>query len=390
MRRGVLLAIAVLVCTAAVAAGQTPAATPAPAPSSPTVTITGYVQPQIDAAHVDDGIRDKIFFRRAVAGVRTTLTETWSGALLVDFAPGLGRDDDSLRVLDGYLRYAGIGGGEVTITAGNQKVPFSRSVLFSSSRRGLIERSFTGERGFGAPGRALGVQADGRHREARVQWAAALSSVYHAPNVAEVRLDGITEADDSWNEGLMTTGRVEWHPRGAVAREQGDLERGPWRMMAGLASYVWRNDGDRNPFTEDGQSTSGEFADLDSAAAVELSAGVRGRGLSTDVAWTRTGATLLDRGFDGGLYTAGRAALQQFSTEAGLMIVPRRLEALGAVDSLSIAARPSIAYRTSLGMNWYMNGHRLKISAMHREHFNVRGETSARAHTTYVQAQFAF
>ena len=99
---------------------------------------------------------------------------------------------------------------------------------------------------------------------------------------------------------------------------------------------------------------------------------------------------MIDPTFSLGLYEDGKATLQQFSTEAGYMLVPGRLEALGGIDSLSIVARPSIAYRPSAGMNWYVNGHRLKIGAMHRETFNARGVTGARSRTTYVQAQLAF
>jgi phosphate-selective porin OprO/OprP len=380
------LASAAIVCTGVSAAAQTPP--DSSSSSSPHITISGYVQPQLEITRSGGNTTDDVLLRRAVVAVRTTLTPDWSAAIQVDFAPAL--DEDGVTLRDGYLRYSGFAGGAVTITAGNQKLPFSRSVLFSSQRRGLVERSFTGERAFAAPGRAIGLQADGRHHDSQVQWSAALSSVYHAPDVDELRFDGLAEADETWNQGLMTVGRFEWHPFGAIAREQGDFEGGAFRLMTGGAAHLWRNDGDNNSFTEDDRSTSDEFADLDSAAGVELNLGLRGHGVSADVAWSWTSAESIDPTFGLGLYEGGKATLQQFSTETGYMIVPGRLEALGAIDSLSSAARPSIAYRPAAGMNWYANGHRLKISAMHRETFNARGVTGARSRTTYIQAQLAF
>ena len=82
--------------------------------------------------------------------------------------------------------------------------------------------------------------------------------------------------------------------------------------------------------------------------------------------------------------------LQQLGSEAGYMVVPRKLELLAGADSLSIAARDALAYRISVGTNWYMNGHRLKVGVMHRQSFNVLGVRDARAHGTHVQAQVAF
>jgi phosphate-selective porin OprO and OprP len=82
--------------------------------------------------------------------------------------------------------------------------------------------------------------------------------------------------------------------------------------------------------------------------------------------------------------------LHQFGSETGFMILPRKLELLAGADSLAIAARHALAYRTSLGTNWYMNGHRLKVGVMHRQSFNVLGVRHPRAHATYVQAQLAF
>ena len=46
--------------------------------------------------------------------------------------------------------------------------------------------------------------------------------------------------------------------------------------------------------------------------------------------------------------------------------------------------------RASLGMNWYVNGHALKFSVMHRESFNTNGVGNVRSRATYLQSHFAF
>ena len=352
------------------------------------MTITGYLQTQYERLQVEQAARDRAIFRRLYLGVQTTLPKDWSGAILIDFAPAL--RDERIGIGDAYLRYNGVSGKGLSFTLGHQKIPFSRSTLMSSRSRSLVERPFTGERAFGAPGRAIAAQVDGRHAGQRVQWSASIASVMHAPTAQDLRLSGLVDAEDTWNEGVMATGRAEWHPRGVVAREQGDFGRGPFRLVGALSAYVWKNDGDRNLFTTDGASTSTAFADLDAAHGVEASAGVRGRGFSFDGAWSRVDGQTIDPLFTGGIYVDGHVTMYQTGAEAGYMVIPSRLELVGGIDSLAIDNRPSIPYRPSAGAVWYVNGHRLKFSAMHRESVNVLGVHGARGRQTYVQAQYGF
>jgi hypothetical protein len=352
------------------------------------VTVTGYGQGQYERVDADGHASDRVFFRRLFLGARFVLSDDWSGTVLVDFAPAAEGEHPVVR--DAYLRYSGWSDRGLTLTIGNQKVAYSQSVLGSSRSRSVVERPFTGERAYGAPGRALAVLVDGRHHDNHLQWSTSIASVLHSPNARELRLDGLADADDTWNEGVMATGRVEWHPRGAVAREQGDFVRGPFRVMTAAAAYAWTNDGDRNTVTENGASTSTTRADLDSARAFEVSTGVRGHGLSLDAAWSRTSGSTIDHGFTGGLYVQGRAVMHQFGAEGGYMIVPGRLEIIAAFDTLATDARDAVTYRPSVGAAWYLDGHRLKLSAQHRETKNLLGIRDARTHATYAQMQFAF
>jgi hypothetical protein len=293
-------------------------------------------------------------------------------------------------VRDAYLRYLGWTPRGLTVTIGNQKLPFSRAALISASRRGLIERTAPGERPFGTPGRALAVQIEGRHRSQHVQWAAALASALHGPDVAEIRIDGLAESKDTWNEGILGGGRVEWHPLGNTPRDQGDFGRGPLRVVVGAGAYRWQNDGDRNLFTTGGVATSAVFADADQAHGVEISAGLRGQGFSLDTSWQRTAARTLDAGFTGGIYQDGDAVLHVTGVESGYMAVPGTLEILAGFDTVDIAARPALAYRPSVGASWYVNQHRLKFQFTHREAFNVLGIDGVRGRTTTLQAQLYF
>jgi phosphate-selective porin OprO and OprP len=366
-------------------------AQPSPAPD---VQLGAYVQVQYDRITIEELTADRVFFRRLVASLQGNVTDDWSGEVEVDLA--LAVQGDRVIVKDAYLRYSGFRAQGLTLTVGNQKMPFSRSVLAPSSRRGLIERPFTGERPFGAVGRAIAVQVEGRHSAQRIQWAAALASALHAPDAFEIRIDGLADSRATWNEGVLSVGRFEWHPRGPTPRDQGNLTCGlpngdcQLRVMAGVGAYIWQNDGDRNLNTTNGVGTSAVLADLDQARAVELSAGLRGHRFSVDAAWDRISGRTIDPAFSGGLYLDGSTVLYQAAVEAGYMVVPGRLEVLGAIDSLDISARTAVAYRPSFGLDWYLHQHRLKVSFMHRENFNVLGVAGARGRSTFVQAQIAF
>jgi hypothetical protein len=335
-----------------------------------------------------DVSRDRVFFRRLLLAVHVNEIADWIGEIQFDAASSI--LGDRLTVRDAYLRYIGFANRGLTVTIGNQKMPFSRSALAPSTRRGLIERSATGERPFGAPGRAIAVQVEGRHHSQRIQWATALASALHAPDVFEIRIDGLPDARDTWNEGVLAAGRIEWHPLGPTPRDQGDLLRSPIRVVTGASLYRWQNDGDRNLFTADGVSTSPVFADADRANGVELSAGFRGRGLSVDAAWQRVSARTIDPTFAGGLYRGGAALLHSSGVEAGYMLLPSRLELLGGIDTVKIAAREAVAYRPTLGATWYVRQHRLKFQFTHRETFNALGARGVRTRATILQAQIAF
>ena len=301
-----------VVLLAALAAGAVPASAQIVVTDNgdQKLTISGYVQPQYNRIDIhDDQARDLTLLRRMVLTFQGTTTRNWLGTFQFDLAPaGVG---DHVVVKDANLQYLGLRPRGLTITIGNQKPPFSRSLLTSSARRNLVERPFTGDRSLGSPGRALGVKMDGVNRAHRFFWSGEIASSLHAPVANQIRVDGITEAASGWNEGILVVGRVEFQPLGEMPREQGDLLDGKWRYGVALAGYTWHNDGDSNPYTQDGVSTSSSYADAANVNGLEASAAFRGRGWSIDTELEHIASQAIDPGFTGGLYAAGKAALDE-------------------------------------------------------------------------------
>jgi phosphate-selective porin OprO and OprP len=357
-----------------------PAAQTLPA-DAPRVSFSGYVQPQYEVRSGDGETSDRALFRRLVLGVETILPHAWSTQLQVDFGPVASNHDERLIVKDAYVRYAAPHG--IVLTIGNQKMPFSRSLLASSSRRGLVERPVAGDRSLGSPGRAAGIFADGWHRGRALHWTAGVAYSQQSPDADEVRIDGPAEARSDWNKGSLLAGRIELHPLGEVPRTQGDFAHGPVTFTAALAAYSWSN-------REDATSPATTVVNADRVSGFELSGSVRGFGLSTDVEFEHIASHAVDDGADLGLYIDGRALIDKGSIEAGYMLLPRRLEALVGFDATTSDAFDVTWHRFNSGINWYFNGHRLKVSVMHRESFNDRGVRNERSRATYLQTQFAF
>lgn len=353
------------------------------------LSLSGYVQPQyarIDVARGD--AKDTTVLRRMVLTLQGTTSHQWLGTFQFDLAPAA--MGDRIVVKDANLQYLGWRDRGLTITIGNQKPPFSRSLIASSARRSLVERPVTGDRSLGSPGRAIGVKLDGVTRSHSVLWSGEIASSLHAPGVNQIRTDGIAEADRDWNEGVLVVGRAEIQPQGELPREQGDFHAGGWKSSAAVAAYRWRNDGNRNLYTVGGVTTSTTNADVASVRAVEASAALRGHGWSIDAEFEHVVSHTIDRSVTAGLYEAGEAALAKASVEAGRMLIAKRLELVGAYDVVNAGTYGRPWQRGAGGVSWYAAGHNVKFQIMHRLSHNDRGIAGARVHTTFAQAQFAF
>jgi hypothetical protein len=360
-----------------------PSTAQTPAADEPRITFTGYIQPQYELHTLDGDTTDRAIFRRMVLALEAELPSAWSAEFQADLGPIASDAGERLIVKDAYLRYDGWAQRGILVTIGNQKMPFSRTLLGPASRRGLVERPIGADRSLGSPGRALGVLGDGWHRGRTLHWSAVLASSRQSPDADEVRVDGIAEAETDWNEGPLLAARFEVHPLGEVPRAQTDFARGPFKIMGAVAAYAWWNDDDVPRHGEG-------LVDANRVAAFEVSGGVRGHGLSADAEFEHVVADAIDPGVNVGLYVDGRAAIRKGSVEAGYMLHAPHLEVLAGVDAAESDAFDATWRRLNTGMNWYVREHRLKFSLLHRESFNERGVRAARSRRTYLQAQFSF
>ncbi|OFW11551.1 MAG: hypothetical protein A3H96_22895 [Acidobacteria bacterium RIFCSPLOWO2_02_FULL_67_36] len=369
----------------AAAHAQSAAATP----HDDTLSFSGYLQPQyerIDRSGAEP--RDRVFFRRMVLIVSARPTPEWAGTILFDLAPA--SSGGSLVIKDAFLQYVGWKDRGLTITFGNQKLPFSRAYLVAASRRGLVERPFPGDRSVGSPGRAIAVKVDQWNTARTLFWSGALASSLQSPDPGEVRVDGIAEARPGWSEGVMAAGRVEWHPLGETPRGQGAFGSAQWRVTYAVAGYVWRNDGDITPSEAQSGGADAVRADASAAHGIELSTGLRGHRVSLDAEYERIAASARDRALTAGLYADGEARLHKAGVEAGYMVRQHTLEIVAGADLLAADAFGRAWTRASAGLSWYAAWPTVRFQMMERVSRNDHGVSGAHSHATYVQAQFAF
>lgn len=351
------------------------------------VEIGGRMQLQYHAFDPDDADSvDEVFFRRLRPYITGTVTENWSGKFQFDIGGSSG--DNELAVKDAYFRYQGF--DNVTVTIGNQKPPFSREFLISSKEQQLVERTFVGDHNYGSPDRMAGVRLDGAAGD-NFTWAGSFGSASVDPDARKLDFDTPINRNDDFNEGWLGAGRVEFHPFGIVDEAQGDLGRSDTLgLTLAAAAVTWSNDGDNDTFTANGVSTSSSKADVDEATGFELSAGIRGFGFSADAQYQLIDADTVDRGFSGGLFSGGTTEIEQLALEAGYMVVPNQLEVVGGWESQDADGYADTWNRTSLGLNYFLNGYKLKGQLTYRSGGNLDGVRGNDADEIFLQLQYVF
>jgi len=329
---------------------------------------------------------DRVFFRRLRPYIEGSVTKHWTGRIEVDFGESL--DSDEVAVKDAYMRYVS---GGLHVTVGNAKSVFSRDLNTSSAKLELIERGFTGDHNFGTPDRQLGVRVDGSAWEKKFAWAASVGGQNADPDARRVDFDSPVSNQKDWNEGALVAVRADFSPLGAVKFDAADFERGPSRFTVSVGAYRWDNDGDNNTYTTPGgTTTSSTKADLDSATGYEISAGYRGLGLSVDAEYQLISADTVDPTFSGGVYLDGATDLHKQHAAVGYMLVAGRLEASAGWDQIDADNYDEPWQRTTLGLNWYLNHHDLKLQLNWRAGDNVFGHRDVTDDTFSAQMQFVF
>ncbi|MCP4205408.1 MAG: hypothetical protein GY769_26150, partial [bacterium] len=269
---------------------------------------------------------DTVFFRRLRPYIAGSVTENWWGKIQFDFGKSL--DGNEVAIKDAYMQYKGW--KNMTLTIGNSKTPFSREFLASSKRQQTVERGFVGDHNFGSPDRQLGFKLEGHNDSKKVTYAFAAGAEHVDPDVRRIDFDTPVNNAADWNEGLILAGRVDFHPRGHVKFDQGDFHSDESKFNFSLAAFTWENDGDSNTFTAaDGSSTSSSKADLDSAEGFEISAGLRGKGVSFDIEYDLVSGDTVDPVFTGGIWRNGSTDLDKFQIEGGYMFTGNHFELVG-------------------------------------------------------------
>jgi len=356
------------------------------------VEVGGVIQLQYDAFDPAGGSdtagdgEDDVRFRRLRPYVEASVTEDWFGKIEVDFGQAI--DGNEVAVKDAYVRWTG--SDRVTVTVGNQKPPFSREFLTSSKEQQLVERTFTGDHNYGSPDRMLGVRLDGGAGKT-FDWAASFGAASLDPDAGKIDFDSPVTGNDDFNEGWLAVGRLEYSPFGRFKPTQGDLGRSAgWKLAFATAAFTWSNDGDNDTYTAGGTSTSASRADLDAADGFELSAGLRGYGFSADAQYQSIDADTVDGAFSGGLFVAGTTTLEQLTLEAGYTLVPERFEIVAGWETQDADGYHDAWNRTSLGVNWFLDGHKLKGQLTWRMGENLDGVPGADADEIFAQFQLAF
>ncbi len=349
------------------------------------IEVGGRLQLQYHTENPDEGSgEDDLFFRRLRPYILGSVTEDWDAKIQFDL--GKASSGNEVAVKDAWMRYQA---DKMTVKIGNMKPYFSREFLTSSKRQQLVERTFSGDHNYGSPDRALGLGLEGKSNSKKMTWGAFVGQASIDPDAKKLDFDSPVNRDTDFNQGWLTSGRLDFHPAGELKKDQGDFG-GESKFTFGVAAFSWSNDGDNNSRTAAGVSTDAKKADIDSVTGFELSAGFRGNGFSGDLELQSQTADTVDAAFSGGLYRNGTADLSKLSLEGGYMIRPERVEVAAGYESLDADTYQDKWNRTSVGVNCFWNKHKVKVQATYRIGENLDGVSGFDADEAFVQFQFVF
>lgn len=349
--------------------------------------LGGRIQLQYHTEDPDDGeSTDELLFRRLRPYIEGSIHEDWTGKFQFDF----GKSD--LAIKDAYLNYSGFDFMDVTI--GNANFCFSREFLTSSKNQQLVERTFVGDHNYGTPDRQAGVHLGGAFLDKHLAWNVGVAKAAIDPDNKRLDFDTIIQYDagDDWLEGNLVGGRLEWFPIEAFKPSQGDFS-GKTLFALALGAFAWENDDDvvnMDTDEETGLSTV-SASDVDSVTGLELSGAFRGAGFSVDAQYNRFDSELVNgkAGADG-LYENGETTLENYAIEGGYMVIPSRVELVAGYQGQDADGYESAWTRTSVGVNYFVKKHDIKLQVAYRMGENKDGIDGNDVNDLYVQAQYVF
>ena len=382
MRRNVLIALIMMVAISTFAAGVTYK------DGDKYVKFGGRIQLQYHSEDSGDETTDELIFRRLRPYIEGSVHKDWTGKFQFDLGKG------KVSIKDAYMAYKGVDGMKIAI--GNANFPFSRELLTSSKYQQIVERTFVGSHDYGTPERQAGIHLTGELAEGLFTYGASVAKASHDPDEKKLDFDTVVShgAGDDWSEGEMIGGRVDFHPLGKLKMSQGDFDRDV-KATIGVAAFTWNNDGDNrtpyaaaDPVTGEGGHTSA--LDLDTATGMEVSAAIRGAGLSVDAQYNTFNAELMDAGISSGIYKNSETTLSSYSIEGGYMVVPSKLEVVVGYQSQDADGYAKAWNKTSAGLNYFVKKHDIKYQLTYQIGENKDGQDGSDVDEVYIQAQYVF
>jgi len=348
----------------------------------------GRIQMQYHREDPDNGsATDEMFLRRFRPYIEGSIHKDWKGKFQFDLGKSSG--DNEVAVKDAYMEYKGFDG--VSVKLGNVKTVFSREFLTSSKKQQLVERTFVGDHNYGAPDRSLGLHLKGGNKE-NLTWGATFAQANIDPDAKKLDFDTPVNKSSDWNEGWVTAARVDFHPLGILKMSQGDF-KGDTKATIGLAAFRWSNDDDNNCYTDTSLScfsASTSKADVDEVTGFEVSAAFRAAGASVDAQYNKISADTVNGNFTGGIYRNGSTDLENWAIEGGYMVVPAKFELVAGYQSQDADNYGTEWTRASLGANWYIHKHDIKMQATFRQNSDKDGVKGNDEDELFVQAQYVF
>jgi len=318
----------------------------------------GKLQVQYLGADAEDPVLEEdVFVRLFRPFVFGTIGESWRWKFEVELNSEIDArkiDLDQLDLRDVYVRYEASAGTSWRLTLGNQRAPYSRDWMTSKTQLLLVERTPAGSQRAGVPDRVLGIHFRGESRKGRISYWAAAGDLGHEPDVGSLRFDSVIGGGGNLNTGLVFAGRLDLHPGGPMTFADGDEHSPELKHTWSLAGYRWENDGHTNHFTEGGVSLDPERADLDSATGLEISGGLRGRGITLDYQHNRIRGETRVPGFTGGIYTDGDSRLTVSAVEGAYRFRRSFVELGGALSRVDADGFQDPSRRATAVVNLYL------------------------------------
>jgi len=380
LRQGILTALGICIAIPAHAAGVT-----VYKDGEKYVKMGGRIQVQYHQVDPDSGsTTDELFLRRFRPYIEGSIHKDWKGKFQFDF--GKAEGENEVAVKDAYMEYKGFDGVKVII--GNAKSSFSREYLTSSKKQQLVERTFVGDHNYGTPDRSLGIHLKGSAGD-NLTWGATFAQADIDPDAKKLDFDTPVNRNADFNEGWIYSARADFHPFGKLKMSQGDF-KGDTKATIGVAAFRWSNDGDVETYTTSGISTSTSKADVDEVTGFEISGAFRTAGFSVDAQYNRISADTVDNNFTGGIYKKGSTDLKNWAVEGGYMVLPSKLELVAGYQSQDADNYATEWTRTSIGANWYLHKHDIKLQTTYRMNSDRNGVKGSDEDELFVQAQYVF